>query len=104
MRRLGFLLACALAVAPFATPVGAVAKKDADAQSWLLIGELQKNANKSKEARTAYDKALASSSNKELKKKALRSLADLALATADNEAANEYFKQFLALDPSNAQL
>src|SRR5205085_1310285 len=35
---------------------------------------------------------------------ALRALADLALATGDNDAANTYFKQFLELDPTNAQL
>ena len=39
-----------------------------------------------------------------MKKKALRSLADLALATGDNDGANAYFKQFLDLDPTNAQL
>ncbi|HEY4180620.1 MAG TPA: HEAT repeat domain-containing protein [Kofleriaceae bacterium] len=82
----------------------AVAKKDTEPQTWLYIGELQKSANKNKEARAAYDKALAQSTSKDMKKKALRSLADLALATADNEGANEYFKQFLALDPTNAQL
>ncbi len=83
----------------------AVTKKDADPQTWIYIGEIQKAANKIKEARAAYDKALAhSTANKEMKKKALRSLADLALATGDNDGANEYFKQFLALDPNNAQL
>ena len=39
-----------------------------------------------------------------MKKKALRALADLALATGDNDGANAYFKQFLELDPNNAQL
>ena len=82
----------------------AVASKDHDAQTWLLIGELQKGANKTKDARAAYDKALAHASAKDLKKKALRALADLALATGDNDGANAYFKQFLELDPGNAQL
>src|SRR5665647_3391967 len=82
----------------------AVGKKDADAQTWLLIGELQKSASKPKEARAAYDKALTHASAKDMKKKALRSLADLALATNDIDAANAYFKQFLDLDPKNAQL
>src|SRR5205814_1431636 len=41
---------------------------------------------------------------KDQKKKALRALADLALATGDNEGANAYFKQFLDLDPNNASL
>ncbi len=82
----------------------AVTKKDADTQTWLLIGELQKAGGKTKDARAAYDKALAHASAKDMKKKALRALADLALGTGDNDAANTYFKQFLELDPNNAQL
>jgi tetratricopeptide (TPR) repeat protein/HEAT repeat protein len=82
----------------------AVGRKDDDAQTWLLIGELQKGANKAKDARAAYDKALAHAPAKDMKKKALRALADLALATGDNDGANAYFKQFLELDPGNAQL
>ncbi|HSD88990.1 MAG TPA: HEAT repeat domain-containing protein [Kofleriaceae bacterium] len=82
----------------------AVGAKESDAQAWILIGELQKGASKNKEARAAYDKALAHSSAIDMKKKALRALADLALATGDNDGANAYFKQFLDLDPKNAQL
>ncbi len=82
----------------------AVAKQPNDAQTWLLIGELQKASGKPTEARAAYDKALAHASAKEMKKKALRALADLALATGDKEGADAYFKQFLDLEPSNAQL
>jgi tetratricopeptide (TPR) repeat protein len=82
----------------------AVAKRDDDAPTWLLIGELQKGANKPKDARAAYDKALAHAPAKDMKKRALRALADLALATGDNDAANAYFQQFLELDPRNAQL
>lgn len=82
----------------------AVASKDDDAQTWLLIGELQKGATKTKDARAAYDKALAHASAKDMKKKALRALADLALATGDSDGANAYFKQFLEVDPRNAQL
>jgi HEAT repeat protein/tetratricopeptide (TPR) repeat protein len=82
----------------------AVGKKDSDAQTWIYIGELQKAGNKTKDARTAYEKALGHAAAKDMKKKALRSLADLALATNDIDGANEYFKQFLALDPKNAQL
>ncbi len=82
----------------------AVGKNDSDAQTWIYIGELQKAGNKTKDARAAYEKALGHSSAKDMKKKALRSLADLALATNDVDGANEYFKQFLALDPKNAQL
>jgi tetratricopeptide (TPR) repeat protein/HEAT repeat protein len=84
----------------------AVAKKDTDALTWLAIGELHKAGGKNKDARTAYDKALASTAatQKDMKKKALRALADLALATNDVDAANAYFKQFLDLEPNNAQL
>jgi tetratricopeptide (TPR) repeat protein/HEAT repeat protein len=82
----------------------AVAGKDEDAETWILIGELDKAASNNKEARADYDKALAHATTKDMKKKALRSLADLALATGDNDGANAYFKQFLDLDPTNAQL
>ncbi len=82
----------------------AVAKKDTDAATWLAIGEIHKASGKNKEARAAYDKALVHSSAKDMKKKALRSLADLALATSDIDGANAYFKQFLELDPTNSQL
>lgn len=82
----------------------AVAKKDNDALSWLAIGEIHKAGGKNKEARAAYDKALGHSTQKDMKKKALRALADLALATGDNDGANAYFKQFLDLEPNNAQL
>ncbi len=82
----------------------AVAAKDADAETWILIGELDKAAGHAPDARTAYDKALGHATAKDMKKKALRALADLALATGDNDGANAYFKQFLDLDPQNAQL
>jgi cellulose synthase operon protein C len=82
----------------------AVAKKDADPATWLAIGEVHKAGGKNKDARAAYDKALGHSTAKDMKKKALRALADLALATGDNDAANAYFKQFLELEPNNAQL
>lgn len=82
----------------------AVAVKDSDAHTWILIGEIDKGAGKNADARAAYDKALAHATAKDMKKKALRALADLALATGDTDAANNYFKQFLDLDPRNAQL
>ncbi|MBS1121062.1 MAG: Tetratricopeptide 2 repeat protein [Deltaproteobacteria bacterium] len=82
----------------------AVAKVDTDAATWLAIGEIHKASGKNKDARAAYEKALALSTAKDMKKKALRALADLALATSDIDAANGYFKQFLDLDPKNASL
>src|SRR5262249_34632064 len=66
----------------------AVARRDDDAQTWLLIGELEKAASKAKDARAAYDKALAHAQHSDMKKKVLRALADLALATGDNDGAN----------------
>ncbi|MEO6776717.1 MAG: HEAT repeat domain-containing protein [Kofleriaceae bacterium] len=82
----------------------AVAAKDDDAESWIAIGELDKAAGHNPDARAAYAKALAHASQNDMKKRALRALADLALATGDNDGANAYFKLFLDLDPHNAQL
>ncbi|HEY1555056.1 MAG TPA: tetratricopeptide repeat protein [Kofleriaceae bacterium] len=82
----------------------AVAVKDDDAETWKDLGELDRAAGKNAEARAAYDKALAHAHTTDMKKKALRALADLALATGDNDGANTYFQQFLDLDPKNAQL
>jgi cellulose synthase operon protein C len=82
----------------------AVAVKESDAQSWILIAEIDRAAGKNPDARAAYEKALAHATTKDMKKKALRALADLALATGDNDGANAYFKKFLELDPNNAQL
>ena len=82
----------------------AATAKDDDAQAWLAIGELDVKFTKPADARAAYDKALAHAGTKDLKKKSLRALADLALAANDIDGANGYFKQFLDLDPTNAQL
>ncbi len=82
----------------------AVAAKPGDAQVSLLIGEIERAAGNTKEARAAYDLALQQATAKDMKKKALRALADLALAGNDIDAANGYFKSFLELDPKNAQL
>jgi tetratricopeptide (TPR) repeat protein/HEAT repeat protein len=82
----------------------AVGVKDNDPLSWIQIGEIERGASKNKEARAAYEKALGHATSKDMKKKALRALADLALATGENDDADRYFKQFLELDPKNAQL
>jgi tetratricopeptide (TPR) repeat protein len=82
----------------------AVAGRDDDTETWLALGELAKQAGKNADARPAYEKALAHATTKDLKKQALRALADLALATNDIDGANAFFKQFLDLDPQNAQL
>ena len=82
----------------------AVAANAADSETWIAIGELDKAAGKTSDARSAYDSALAHATTKDLKRKALRSLADLTLAAGDSDAANAYFRTFLELDPNNAQL
>lgn len=74
-----------------------------DAELWALIGDLAKPSDASG-ARTAYDQALTLSKAPALKKRALRALADLALAANDVDAANNYFKAYLELEPRNAQL
>lgn len=78
--------------------------KPADAAVWIEIGTLQRNAGKLPEARKAFDSALANASGKPVKLKALRALADLALATSDADGAKKYFEQYIALDPKNSQL
>jgi tetratricopeptide (TPR) repeat protein len=82
----------------------AVAANGDDAPTWLAIGELDRAAGKNADARTAYDNALAHTNANDLKQKALRSLANLALAAGDSDEANNYFRRFLELDPNNAQL
>ncbi|HTR52532.1 MAG TPA: tetratricopeptide repeat protein [Kofleriaceae bacterium] len=82
----------------------AVALKDDDAETWKDIGELERAAGHNQEARSALDKALAHATGIDTKKRVLRALADLALATGDNDGANAYFQKFLDLDPKNAQL
>lgn len=79
------------------------ARRD-DATAWLLLGELERTAGQAAAARAAYQQALDASSDKGTKSKALRALADLALAAGDTDAANRSFQQFLQLDPRNAQL
>lgn len=79
------------------------ARRD-DATSWLLLGELERAAGQATAARAAFQQALDAGSDKGTKSKALRALADLALAAGDIEAANRSFQQFLQLDPRNAQL
>jgi tetratricopeptide (TPR) repeat protein len=83
----------------------AAAASDKDDPVLLVdLGELYRNAGKNTEAKTAYDKALAATKSKDVKKKALRALADLALATNDIDTAKSYFDQYIALDPKNPQL
>ncbi|MCA9676893.1 MAG: tetratricopeptide repeat protein, partial [Myxococcales bacterium] len=75
-----------------------------DAGLQLDLGELYRGAGKTTEARAAYDKALAGSKAKATKMKALRALADLALAGGDIDGAKQYFEAYIALDPKNLQL
>jgi tetratricopeptide (TPR) repeat protein len=75
-----------------------------DAAGWLLLGEIHKAFARTGEARQSYEQALGHGKDKATRSRALRALADLALSANDIEAANRYFKQFLELDPKNAQL
>jgi len=82
----------------------AAAVKAGDPELLLELGALYRNANRSAEAKDAYDKALAKTKSKEVKKKALRALADIALGVNDIETAKGYFDQYLALEPKNPAL
>lgn len=75
-----------------------------DAAGWLLLGEIHKGFARPADARKSYEQALSHGRDKATRSRALRALADLALAANDIEAANRYFKQFLEIDPKNAQL
>jgi tetratricopeptide (TPR) repeat protein len=73
----------------------------ADPAVALELGTLHRNAGRSAEARAAFEKALP---GKAQKTRALRALADLALAGGDLAAARAYFDQYIAAEPRNAQL
>jgi len=82
----------------------AAAQKKDDPGLLVELGGLYRNAGKTAEARTTYEKALAASKGKDVQKKALRALADLAIAANDIDGAKKYFEKYLALDPKNGQL
>jgi cellulose synthase operon protein C len=75
-----------------------------DPAGWLLLGEIHRGFGKPADARASYEQALAHAQDKPTRSRALRALADLAVAANDVEAADRYFKQFLEIDPKNAQL
>lgn len=82
----------------------AAALKD-DAAVSLELGALLRAAGKPAEARGAFDRALAApGAGKPVRMRALRALADLALAAQDVDGARRYFEQYIALDPGNAAL
>lgn len=74
-----------------------------DPETWLLVGELAKASNAA-EAQAAFATALSLTTERTVQKRALRALADLALAANDGEAANRHFQAFLQLEPQNAGL
>jgi cellulose synthase operon protein C len=84
----------------------AVVQRPADAATWIELGALHDGAGRKKEARAAYDNGLANAPAKavDLKQRALRALAGLALAASDAGAANAYFKQLVESEPRNALL
>jgi tetratricopeptide (TPR) repeat protein len=82
----------------------AASRREADALTWIEIGAIHRAAGRGKEARAAYERARAAAPAPAVRKKALRALADLALAASDIDGANGYFKELLALEPQSAQL
>ena len=80
----------------------AAGKKDAAVQ--VELGTIYRTSGKLTEARAAFDAALAASPSKPVKMKALRALADLALAGKDIDGARAYFDQYIALEPGNVGL
>ena len=81
----------------------AVAQK-AEAGVLVELGSLYRTAGRLPDARTTLDKVLAASPAKPIKMKALRALADLALAAKDIDGARRYFEQYIDLDKGNASL
>lgn len=81
----------------------AAAAKPKNPHIQIALGDLYKRNNDDARARTAYDTALANSKSKKTKKTILRSLADLALAADDIDAAKGYYEQYIKLDPKNVQ-
>lgn len=75
-----------------------------DAAVLVELGTLYRTSGKLAEARAALDKALAANPGKPTKMKALRALADLALAAKDIDGARRYFETYIALDPGNVGL
>ena len=72
---------------------------------WVELGTLYRGANKGPEAKAAFEKALANPKVARPEKvKALRALADLALAGGDIAGAQKLFDQMIALDPKDVQL
>jgi tetratricopeptide (TPR) repeat protein len=64
------------------------------------VGALERVAGRLPEARAAFDAALAGNPGKAIKQKALRALADLALAgRRRRRAPRRYFEEYLALEP-----
>ncbi|MBP6631904.1 MAG: HEAT repeat domain-containing protein [Kofleriaceae bacterium] len=79
--------------------------RPSDAAVWLEVGQLYRGAGKQAEAKRALEAARAGAGGQRaLKMKALRGLADLALAAGDVAATKTYFEEYLALDPKNVQL
>jgi tetratricopeptide (TPR) repeat protein/HEAT repeat protein len=68
------------------------------------VGALERVAGRLPEARAAFDAALAGNPGKAIKQKALRALADLALAGKDVDGARRYFEAYIALEPGNVAL
>jgi tetratricopeptide (TPR) repeat protein len=68
------------------------------------IGNLERKLGRPAEARAAYERALAKTPDGPAKRPLVRSLAELALAAHDLDAARRYYDQLVALDPQNLKL
>jgi tetratricopeptide (TPR) repeat protein len=75
-----------------------------DAAVWLEIGKIYRDTGKTADARKAYDKTLEHADAKDMKMRALRALADLALSGGDVDGAKKYFELYIGLEPKNVQL
>ncbi|MCE9580546.1 MAG: HEAT repeat domain-containing protein [Deltaproteobacteria bacterium] len=83
----------------------AAAARPTDGVVAIELGEYYGNTGKSAEAKAAYEKALASANlGKADKARALRALANLALAAGDIDGARALFDTMIAIDPRDVQL
>ncbi|MEZ4404555.1 MAG: tetratricopeptide repeat protein [Kofleriaceae bacterium] len=75
-----------------------------DAAVAVELGTLYRQSGRLPEARAALDRAVAAKPPKAILARALRALADLALAAKDVDGARGYFEQYIALEPGNVAL
>ncbi|HVV81942.1 MAG TPA: HEAT repeat domain-containing protein [Kofleriaceae bacterium] len=79
-------------------------KQKSDPQVAVELGALYRSAGQPDPARAAFTRAAADDAPRPVRMKALRALADLALAAKDIAGARKTFEQYIALDPTNVAL